>query len=158
MQYTFQYVYVNISVAEMLSVRRRRRLVQLANKLNQVKYKTVSEKHILPFLKTFHSVDGKFIKQLDWCIPNRTSSLYVYIMENGEAVFAWPAQSSDLNLIENVRLIMKRRLRALHMYPSNGDTLFEQSCKIWNELSDSYFNALVASIECRYSRGRSSKY
>ena len=163
MVHTFKSGYVTLSVWGMFSARGRSKLVQLTGTLNQEKYKMILEKYVLPFMKTCHSGDGNFIYQHDGCSAHRAKSVSAYLTENGVDVLPWPAQSPDLNPIENVWSIMKRRLRALHTYPSNRDALFAQLCKIWDELPDSYFNALVASMTSRCatvrnSQGRSSKY
>ncbi len=42
----------------------------------------------------------------------------------------WPAQSPDMNPIENVWAIMKRRLRKLDKYPTTSDVLFDSLCGI----------------------------
>ena len=114
-------------------------------------------------MKTCHSRDGNFIYQHDGCSAHRAKIVSAYLTQNGLDVLPWLAQSSDLNSIENVWSIMKRRLRALHTYPFNRDALFAQLCKIWDELPDSYFNAFIAAMTCRCatirnSQGRSSKY
>ena len=75
----------------------------------------------------------------------------------------WPAQSPELNPIENVWSIMKNRLRAQHTYPSTADALFNELSKVWNELPDMYFTALVRSMVKRCDaipnvRGKSTKY
>lgn len=69
----------------------------------------------------------------------------------------WPVQGLDLILIEHILSITKRKLRALHMYLSNRDASSEQLCKIWSELADSYFNAIVTSMADRYKSTRNSR-
>ena len=163
MVHAFESGYVNLSVWGTFSARGRGNLIQLTGTLNQLKYKTILETYLLPFMKAYHSGDGKSIYQHDVCSAHRAKSVSAYLTENGMDVLPWPAQSPDLNPIENVWLIMKRRLRALHTYPSNRDALFAQLCKIWDELPDSYFNAPVSFMvtrctSIRNSQGRSSKY
>ena len=75
----------------------------------------------------------------------------------------WPAQSPELNPIENVWGLMKSRLRKRDVRPRNPTHLFGILSEIWNSLPDSYFRNLVASMPKRIklvkdNRGRPMKY
>ena len=161
MDHTFKSGYVTLSVWGRFTARGRNKLLQLTGTLNQVKCKTILETYLLPFMKTHHSGDRNFIYQHDGCSAHRAMSISAYLTENGVDVLPWPAQRPDLNPVKNVWAIIKRRLPALNTYPSNRDALVAQLCKIWDELPNSYFSALVASMATRCtirkSQGRSSK-
>ena len=75
----------------------------------------------------------------------------------------WPAQSPDLNPIENVWGLMKFQLRKRSKHPSNPVHLFQILNEIWNALPDSYFTTLIASMlnrvrSVRQNKGQSTKY
>ena len=59
----------------------------------------------------------------------------------------WPAQSPDLNPIENVWSKLKKQLRNRSTYPSNADQLFAVLCDIWSAFPYSYFSTLVQYME-----------
>ena len=82
---------------------------------------------------------------------------------NGISVLPWPAQSPNLNPIENLRGIMKRLLRKRTKYPSNREDLFSQVFEIWSSLPNEYFIKLSQSMIRRCNtisnvNGRSCKY
>ncbi len=75
----------------------------------------------------------------------------------------WPAQSPDINPIENVWAIVKRVLRKLDKYPTTSDALFNSPCEIWNGLPSSFFTTLVDSMVTRCNtlknvRGDATRY
>ena len=75
----------------------------------------------------------------------------------------WPAQSPDLNPIENARALLKKRLRTRSTYPSNAIELFNALQQEWSTLPQSYFVSLARSmptraIMVRLNKGSSTKY
>ncbi len=77
--------------------------------------------------------------QHDRCGPHRSKKVKALLNANDVTVLSWPAQSPDLNPIENIWGIMKRRLRIMPKYPTTAEELFGQPCEIWNSLPDDYF-------------------
>ena len=163
MRPTFKSGYVTLSVWAAFSLYGRTPLVRIAGNLNQHKYRDIIEKYLLPFASTYHSGADNFIFQHDGCGPHRAISISNYLTENGIKLLEWPAQSPDLNPIENVWAILKRTLRARCKYPSNADILCNELCTIWEDLPNSYFASLIASMPRRVkyvkrSQGASTKY
>ncbi len=75
----------------------------------------------------------------------------------------WPAQSPDLNPIENLWSILKRRLRDRSDYPRNADHLFELLQQEWFAFPESILHNLIRSMSTRVdlvrrSSGGSTKY
>ena len=163
MMHTFKSGYVSLSVWGLFSARGRSPLVRIDGKMNQYKYIDTLTQYVLPFKQKYHSRMRDFIYQHDGCGPHRAKRVSAFLQDNGVQVLPYPAQSPDLNPIENVWSTMKRKLRDLHSYPSNPDALYEQLCDIWNKLPDTYFTTLISSMANRCNaiknvRGSSSKY
>ena len=50
----------------------------------------------------------------------------------GISLQEWPAQSPDLNAMENRFALLKRRLRQRTTLPTNLHNMFDALCKEWN--------------------------
>lgn len=94
--------------------------------------------------------------------PKHTAGVVkVWLQENEINIMSWPAQSPDLNPIENMWMIVKRNIG--NKVFRNGDELFVELEKQWNEISDDYIKKLIASMPKRCSEviknnGYATKY
>ena len=87
----------------------------------------------------------------------------LFLDAQGITVLPWPAQSTDLNPIENLWSVMKRNLRKLPTYSSTADDLLSQLCFIRDNLANEYLAKLIKSMKSRCFavsnvRGAASKY
>lgn len=160
---TFKSGFVSLSVWGLFSARGRSPLVLIDGTLNQFKYIEILSKYVLPFKTEFHPGNNEFLYQHDGCGPHRAKKVSAFLEAKGVEVLPWPAQSPDLNPIEHVWSIMKRRLRQLQKYPTTRDELFKHLCCIWDGLPDTYFSSSVLSMGSRCTAiknvsGKSSKY
>ena len=77
--------------------------------------------------------------------------------------FNWPAQSPDLNIIENIwRCIKIKHSRKIDTIENRSD-LVNAVSRIWNGLSQTYIRSLYASIPARIrqvmiQKGYATKY
>jgi hypothetical protein len=91
--------------------------------------------------------DGNFLFQQD-NDPKHTSSLaYDLLDSKGIDYMAWPAYSPDLNPIENLWAILKRRMSDCR--PKNADGLWECVQEAWYDLPVELLHNLIDSMSRR---------
>ncbi|KAG1693198.1 Rho GTPase-activating protein 26 [Nymphon striatum] len=87
-----------------------RRLVCVEGMMNSDKYKAVLQTHLLPTMRRdFPDGDGIFQQDLAPC--HTSCKMRTFFEESGLEVLDWPGNSPDINPIENLWVIMKRRLQ-----------------------------------------------
>ena len=160
---TFKSGYQSISVWAAFSLYGRTPLVRIEGNLNQQKYVTILKEHLLPYAKTYHSGTNLCIFQQDGCGLHRAKSIGSFMEAECVELLPWPAQSPDLNPIENAWALMKRNLREHDTYPTFAVDLFEKLSELWNSIPSSYFERLIESmtsrvIELEKARGLSTRY
>ncbi len=158
----FKSGYVSLSVRGLFSARGRSPFVCIVGTLTQSKYIEILNNYVIPFKSTHYSEANGFIYQHDGCGPHHAKKVSEFLDSSGVEVLPCPAQSPDLNPIENVWSITKPRLRNLTTYPSTPDQLFKYLWSIWNELPETYFTKLGTSMGSRCTAiknvsGKSSK-
>ena len=126
---TFKSGFGSLSVWEMFTSRGRETLVHIPETLNQEKYINILRDYVLPIKNTHHPGNNVFLYQYDGSGPHRAKKLSLFLEAKGVYVLPWPAQSTDLNPIENIWAIMKHRLRKLGKYPTTAYALFVKFVK-----------------------------
>ena len=160
---TFKSGYLSVSVWGGFSSKGRTPLVGTIGSFDSNTYRSIIDNHILPFMEEKHGGVSSFVLQEDNCGAHRALSIASYFKEKGVARMEWPAQSPDLNPIENVWGLMKQNLRSRTVHPSSPTDLFRILNDIWRNLPDSYFESLIESMPRRArlvhcSKGCSIKY
>lgn len=160
---TFKSGYKTVSVWGGFSLRGRTPLVGIIGSFDSNTYRVIIDNHILPFAYDVHGGTESFVLQEDNCGPHRAKSIATYLANEEVSRMKWPAQSPDLNCIENVWGLLKSQLRKRKVYPNTPLQLFHILSNLWNSLPDSYFCNLVASMPrriemVRKNRGGATKY
>ena len=94
---------------------------------------------------------------------HKTKLIDQFFEENGIKTLDWPAQSPDLNPIENLWSLIKRKRQKKYGMPRDKVDLINQLMNIWDELDEDLFKNLAESVERRLDAvirlgGRQTKY
>ena len=84
-------------------------LVRLHNKINTTVYKEILKKHVLPNLKT--AINQLAVFMQNNALFHTAKSLKTFLSEEDVTVMEWPAQSPDMNPIENVWKLLNERAK-----------------------------------------------
>ncbi|KAG0444563.1 hypothetical protein HPB47_013656 [Ixodes persulcatus] len=84
-----------------------------------------------------HFRTGLFILQQDNCQCTRQDMSYKTLEELSIPQLPWSAKSPDLNIIENVRTIMKRNLSKRQPHHASQEELWGAACEEWGKLRES---------------------
>ena len=132
--------------------------------MDSEKYIEVLRNYLLPELETAKEGLGVDLVYMQDNAPCHKSRLVMqFLLENQVPVMPWPAQSPDMNPIENLWAFIKRRRTAKFPVPTTKAELIEQIFTIWEEvdmelcqkLSASFINRCKAVLN---SKGAPTKY
>jgi hypothetical protein len=104
-------------------------LVPLTGTMNATKYRAILQEHLVPFLDN-QPLSKPFLFQQDNAPAHTAGVTSSFLSENCVVVIQWPPFSPDLNPIENLWGIMKRRVRKEGV--SNKEELLRRTLEIWN--------------------------
>ncbi len=91
--------------------------------------------------------DADFIFQQDLAPAHTAKGTKSWFNDHGVTVLDWPANSPDLNLIENLWGIVKRKMR--NTRPNNADDLKAAIKAAWASITPEQCHRLIASIPRR---------
>jgi transposase len=135
-------------------------LVAIEGTMNAESYIDILKEYVIPEL----AAAGKpMIFQQDNAPCHKAKVVKDFLAANNVRTLEWPAQSPDMNPIENLWAIVKRKRQAKFGVPRTRKDLIEQIFTIWKtmeveilqKLSDSMENRLQAVL---FSKGKPTKY
>ncbi|GET65325.1 IS630 family transposase [Rhizophagus irregularis DAOM 181602=DAOM 197198] len=100
---------------------------------------------VVPTLHT-HFPQGNGIFQEDNAAPYRSRVATATRENAGIVTLDWPAQSPDINPIENIWAEMKMMIRRRSPPPSSISVLMEYVTDAWNDISPEYYRKLIKSM------------
>jgi len=127
----------------------RTKLYWIKGKFKAESYKSLLESFILPEANRIFGNLTNFVLQDDNCPAHKSKDITNFLLSKNVNRMKWPAQSPDLNPIENAWGHIKRILRNRTDYAKNEVELFEIVQKEWNELPQHFFQELVGSMANR---------
>jgi hypothetical protein len=106
-------------------------LVPLSGTMNGEKYKAILRDHLVPFLEDLPLAEAYCFQQDN--APAHTAHATMHFLgENGVDVIKWPPFSPDLNPIENLWGVIKRKV-GKEVITTKNDVL-HHALQVWNSL------------------------
>ena len=97
--------------------------------MNQHQYRKVLETRLLPQLKDWIP-EGDFVFMHDGAPCRKAKSITKFLAEKDGKTFPWPGNSTDMNPIENLWGIVKKRLKKINI--TTKVQMIENLIQIWH--------------------------
>ncbi len=132
----------------------------LKSTVNTAIYQEILEHFMLPSADKLYG-DADFIFQQDLAPAHTAKGTKSWFNDHGVTVLDWPANSPDLNPIENLWGIVKRKMRDTR--PNNADDLKATVKEAWASIPPQQCHKLITSMPCRIeavikAKGAPTKY
>jgi transposase len=136
-------------------------LVLIEGTLNSDKYIELLKEHLIPFLDSLGAENHIFQDDNAPCHASKKTKEWK--QENLTEIFPWPAQSPDLNPIENLWNELEKRIRNHRPMPKNKNEFFAALQTEWYKIDKSKLIQLVKSMRYRVAeairnKGHPTKY
>ncbi len=115
----------------------------LKSTVNADIYQEILEHFMLPSADKLYG-DADFIFQQDLAPAHTAKGTKRWFNDHGVTVLDWPANSPDLNLIENLWGIVKRKMRDTR--PNNADELKAAIKETWASIPPQQCHKLITSM------------
>lgn len=137
-------------------------LVRLEGRITANIYIDVLNNYLLPFINSLENKNN-YIFQEDNAPIHKANAVKKWEVENKITSLPWPAQSPDLNPIENLWDELDRKVRKHKPLPKNQDDLWQILQNEWLKLDESIYKNLVNSMSRRIAavienKGNPTKY
>ena len=139
-------------------------LVALDDSMNASRYVDLLKETVIDEIKAAAELSGEeMILMQDNAPCHKARQLTAFLAESNVKLLPWPAQSPDLNPIENLWAIVKRRRDFKFGVAGSRAELIEQVFSIWNEIDLELCQKLASSVpnrlkECISLNGKVTKY
>ena len=135
-------------------------IVRLDGRVTADRYLEMLQQQISTHYPSTFQPNG-LIYQHDNAPIHRAQTVTNWIAVRRMNILDWPAQSPDLNLIENCWSHVKRQLRRINL--RDNDQLWEAIQQIWGQIQEDYIERLYSSLRRRLNevvrrRGDATRY
>ncbi len=132
----------------------------LKSTVNAAIYQDILEHFMLPSADKLYR-DADFIFQQDLAPAHTAEGIKSWLNDHGVTVLDWPANSPDLNPIENQWCIVKRKMRNIR--PNNADDMKAAIKATWASITPEQCHKLITSMPRRidaviHAKGGTTKY
>lgn len=136
---------------------------EVVGRMNQEQYKQILSGPLMMSLQKFLVDQSNIVFQHDNDPKHTAKSVKKWLQDNEFTVLEWPPQSPDLNPIENLWAIVKRRLNQYPTPPSGMNELWERASDVFVSITAEDCRKLYESMPRRMAaviraKGRWTKY
>jgi DDE superfamily endonuclease len=124
-------------------------LTKIDNILDKELYQKILEDELFDTIKDYQLQEEKVIFQHDNDPKHTAQSVQQWLSSQKFSVMKWPAQSPDLNPIENMWAILKMRLNQFDRAPKGMSELFECVTDIWYNITAEECQKVIESMPKR---------
>lgn len=125
------------------------RLYRIHGNVNAAAYLQILQEGLLPSLDDAGVQTWEVVYQQDNAPAHRGAQVKQWLGGKHMEILWWPPYSPDLNIIENLWSIIKRRVRKRTPFPSNVDQLWSYVEEEWYQVTVEEIQALYESIPRR---------
>jgi transposase len=124
-------------------------LCRIVDKMDQHLYKSILEDELLRTIEWYGLNPDKVVFQHDNDPKHKARSVQEWLSLQPFDVLEWPPQSPDLNPVEQLWAIVKRRLNEYERAPTGMTELWERVEEEWNKIDQETCVRLISSIPKR---------
>lgn len=137
-------------------------LTGVEGNINAAKYIDIVDNNLWPVIAA-HFTDKPYVYMDDNAPVHRANAVKAFMENNEINTTTWPAQSPNLNIIENVWLKIKRSLQRRVTFIHTREDLLAEIRLIWENINIEHVRGLYATIPSRIKevirmKGNLTKY
>lgn len=122
-------------------------LIRVKGNIDSDKYEDTLRENLPTLIAPY--VDGNYVFQQDNARVHTSGQMTTFFHDNAIITTSWPAQSPDLNIIENVWKMVKEDIKHIDKVPRNADELFEMIHDAWLRVPSEKIKELYESMPKR---------